>query len=150
MVFKPHNPGCCFSCDCPFCAGGVPIELEVTLAGIANAPTLCTDCNLFNATFILAFGELGGSGCCWRYSFPGGAPCDATKLEACLQSNISLGYQLLVSLQQDGVWSMTWTASLGFSKPDCTAWSSLDVPRPIATFNDPCDFSSSTCLVTAL
>jgi hypothetical protein len=121
--------------------------LEVTIEGLTDQD--CSDCDVFNGTFILQWQGEGGAGCCWAYHFPE-ENCTFDILVVCLQHPFSLPYQLHVSLHLDGggANAIVWQANLGASAPNCRAWSNVDAPVTLQ-FQTQCQDDDSTCTISA-
>lgn len=134
---------CC--CQCPYCRGAHPKELEVTIAGLTDRD--CGDCDVLNDTFVLDFIGDGPSGCCWVYRFD--ETCGFDILVACISKPIALGYQLEVAISREGgsLDVIVWVASLGEDKPRCRDWSGLNVPIT-PQIQSQCHDNSSTCTIS--
>jgi hypothetical protein len=165
MIFKPNNPGCNKSndchcgADCANCAGEVPEELEITLAGIDGAATFCTaGRDQLNDTYILTRDALAGNGCTWRYEYPGSIPCDGpfvgsigvTALVATLYFDAGdRHYHLDVFIDETDAQGMaTFNKDFGEEKPACDQWTDVNVPNDTESPGS-CDGRSATCIVSA-
>jgi len=79
MPLKKHNPGCpCCDIKCRGCPGGAPPYLLYELTGFkAGGFQNVPECELFNGTYMLAYGEESTSdeGLSWMCNYYGSIPC---------------------------------------------------------------------------
>lgn len=136
----------CFCCapapECSRCSGTVPAEYQVDVAGATNAG--CSDCTLFNGTFVVEYtAELSGT-CRWEFDLSPsicGANAVSVSHFAFFGAFTSVGIGIgggLAGFQK------TWA---GFPI-DCV-FVAQDIPFG-ADDGVNCEFASATCMVTAL
>lgn len=149
------DPDCCCGEECGACIGGVgPSQFQVDLAGIANQD--CNACGVFNDSYVLDFERAGLSYCTWSYGSETG-PCDALQCDDGFSVNLTIynGGYVVVNLvvpfessscgpSNNGVWAKSGTGML-----DCASLSNYDIPWSQDNTTR-CDFTGSTCKVTAL
>jgi hypothetical protein len=147
-AFSGGYPGCC---NCPHCGHIPPLEMQVTLTGVAD--DWCSDCDeTWNDTFILERQAQGlNDECIWKYE--GGTWCGGAQPKTVhLYLDQSLGdYRLRVFLGLN-VPTMQATAiflkNFGASRPSCR-FDGQDVPYNSRSWTY-CDSSGATCTVSAV
>jgi hypothetical protein len=148
----------CLATPCLDChSNTTPLELQVTLSGIANGR--CSDCTDRNGVFVLS----QMFSCEWRYRFPAriclGKLCNLT-LDLHLQDlrvaiyKAGSHYYLYVGLTDSPATGYYgWFVDLGTSAPDCSSFNNLNVPyynSSSCALGELCDTTASACSVTSL
>jgi hypothetical protein len=141
---------CCCNPPCDYCSSGRgPNQFEVVLDGFANGSCDCGNASP-DGTYILDFG--GDFACGWQYLLDS-TDCGYTMIRLRVIDLMNGTYMV-------EVYVLGFVFGLGSgsnyfrktyeSKPDCSGFSSEDIPFSENTASYPCDASSATCLVTAL
>lgn len=161
---------CC--CDCFWCQGFLPLEMQVTITGLAEfSPSTCGSCASFNDTFIcqlqtdfLAPFTFGGKSintakdCYWIYSLDP-CVCDLCHVLVAYHRNLPDDWRLQVNLVRGNLNSgnsIVWIHffnSHGDLVPHCYS-DAQNVELPFHSYSGTahsiCDAAGSTATVTAL
>lgn len=145
------DPRCCCVADCTNCAAGKGHvnHFEVTFAGIANSG--CGSCGTYNTTFIV-----DGSGfpvACTATSGSFTDPCvgfgNVFNVQVWIHAVAGIYYARVTLTESYAGWHVIWEASLGTTKPDCTAFSSLNLPYVSGGLYH-CNAAGATCSLTSV
>ncbi len=130
-------------------------HLEVVISGTVNrSPTVCTDCEDFDGTYLLYIERCAdpGGATNWLYTFPeDGQPCEATELRV-----VIVLHNLFVEFFGiDSGTTLAFRIPLGEELPsdtNCNEFDEFDVP-PVTGFAEQffgCDTSGATCTITSI
>lgn len=132
----------------------------MTFSGFANGPLPCDcrQCEWLNCSANLVWGGDTAGACGW--SAPLCSPsqpyraCGAAAIAQAKLAIVDGDYVLTVSITSGGSAYFQFAVNFGSTKPDCAAWSSLNVPYVGAPTLLPedwgqCDASEATCVLSA-
>lgn len=137
-------------CACAECSGDIPRTLEVEFDGIVDGS--CADCDDLNTNGTPFIAPCSLSlGCFWEHELPS-TVCAANFIWVFARFDFlgNNAYTLDVTFSTGVVFIARYEVNFGASKPDCSAWSSLNVPFDADGGGSLCDYTSSTCTVTAV
>lgn len=144
----------CSTCPCPgciFCTPQYQPELSVTISGITNLSSGCTECSTYNGTFIVQrFGTIYNTECFYEY-IHGSSPCsNFDHLRVQIGSNGTGGVSVNVQwLNAVAVRNMEWHSTVSnTSEPISCQFSTHNVPQTGGNGSTQCQPIGSSCVVS--
>jgi hypothetical protein len=136
------------TCDC--CAGRTARAFKCVVAGIADQN--CTDCDDYNATYIVPWIASSASLCKFGLVLPAASnPCNPTKgLSYNLNiyapvSDCTFEHTLFIGSGTDTIWIISQAGAF-----DCRDWVDEPITLAVARMATICDDSAATCVATSL
>lgn len=142
--FQANCPCCCPPCT--FCTAGgtgTPCSVQVVVSGMVDAS--CSDCELFDATYIVVQNPL--IPCNWNLTITSNCGITTTRLQF---NPLGTGTWFRLGLTGANTQKFCWETTTG-AWDECANWSSFALTHsPINSSGTECTATTATCEITAL